>query len=78
LTSEIEKLENQTKELDDVISDINFYQRERMVIAGNRYADAVDALSDKLGSFMETTGSMAVTVERFNSAVDKFAAARGK
>lgn len=71
ILSEVHELRAKLEEQEDIVSNINFFQRERLVIAADRYEKAVENLSEALVDFVET-------IHSFNESVEKFVAARSR
>lgn len=71
LLQEVNDLRLKLEEQEDIVSNINFYQRERLVIAADRYEKAVENLSEALVDFTET-------IHGFQESVEKFIAARSR
>jgi DNA repair exonuclease SbcCD ATPase subunit len=69
LNAETNELRFKVEEAEDIVSNINFYQRERLVIAADRYEKAVDSLSDTFEKF-------STSIQLFENAVNKFIAAK--
>lgn len=51
LKKEINETENKIQEIDDALSDINFYQRQRMVLVTDAFIDASEDLVEQLKEF---------------------------
>lgn len=65
LVAEVLELRTKLEEDEDIVSNINFYQRERLVIAVDRYEKAIDSLSESFDRFAKTIESFEESVDRF-------------